>query len=152
MTKKQRAREYWYRRGSIDAEEGGDRHAPPHSGFLDHLFSGDQSDTESRNAYREGFASGRAQRKFDVQGAYLRRTDLSLANLEGANLSNADFSNANLRGANFKDTNLTGTVLKGADLTDARNLTPSQLRTAVLDETTKLPGEFSLEDFLRDQG
>jgi uncharacterized protein YjbI with pentapeptide repeats len=86
--------------------------------------------------------------KLDVHGAYLRRTDLSFANLERANLSEADFSNAVLRGANFKDAVLEGTILKGADLTDAKNLTSSQLKRAILDKTTKLPKELSLEDVL----
>jgi len=81
----------------------------------------------------------------DVRGAFLRRTDLSNANLERANLARADFSNASLRGANFKDANLEGTVLKGADLTDARNLTLSQLAKAIVDETTTLPAHLSIK-------
>ncbi|HEY4922150.1 MAG TPA: pentapeptide repeat-containing protein [Xanthobacteraceae bacterium] len=84
--------------------------------------------------------------ELDVRGAFLRRTDLSFANLERANLSGADFSNALLRGANFKDANLEGTILKGADLTDARNLTRSQIAGAVIDEHTKLPRGLSADD------
>jgi uncharacterized protein YjbI with pentapeptide repeats len=80
--------------------------------------------------------------KLDVQGAFLRRTDLSLANLEGANLSRADLSNAVLRGANFKNAILDGTILKGADLTDALNLTRAQMARAVVDQNTKLPAQF----------
>jgi uncharacterized protein YjbI with pentapeptide repeats len=85
--------------------------------------------------------------KLDVQGAFLRRTDLSFANLERANLSEADFTNAILRGANFKDAILERTILKGADLTDAKNLTRMQLREAILDKDTKLPKEFSVDEF-----
>jgi uncharacterized protein YjbI with pentapeptide repeats len=84
--------------------------------------------------------------KLDVHGAFLRRTDLSNASLRAANLTDADFSNAILRGADLKDAILDGTVLKGADLTGARNLTVSQLRKAILDETTKLPDGFSLSE------
>jgi uncharacterized protein YjbI with pentapeptide repeats len=91
-----------------------------------------------RGLREEGF-------KFDVQGAFLRRTDLSNANLQGANLRGADFSNAILRGANLKDAILEGTILKGADLSGAQNVTIEQLRKAILDESTRLPDEISRE-------
>lgn len=84
--------------------------------------------------------------KLNVQGAYLRRTDLSFANLERANLSRADFTNAIFRGANFKDAVLDGTILNGADLTDAKNLTPNQLKKAIIDRRTKLPRYLSLAE------
>ncbi|MFL5051942.1 MAG: pentapeptide repeat-containing protein [Xanthobacteraceae bacterium] len=86
--------------------------------------------------------------RLDVHGAYLRRTDLSFSNLERANLSGADFSNATLRGANFKDAILDGTILRGADLSEAKNLTPSQLNRAILDETTRLPENLSLANIM----
>ena len=86
--------------------------------------------------------------RLDVRGAFLRRTDLSFANLERANLSGADFSHATLRSSDFKDANLDGTILKGADLTDAKNLTPSQLSRAILDKTTKLPENLSMANIL----
>jgi uncharacterized protein YjbI with pentapeptide repeats len=84
--------------------------------------------------------------KLDLHGAFLRRTDLSRANLTRANLARADFTNAIFRDADFKDAVLDGTVLKGADLTGAKNLTVSQLRTAILDEATVLPAGLSLQD------
>ena len=84
--------------------------------------------------------------RFDVEGAYLRRTDLTGANLEGANLSRADFSNAIFRGANFRGAVMEGTILKGADLTDAKNLTLGQLKSAVIDRNTKLPDYLKLEE------
>lgn len=87
--------------------------------------------------------------KLDVRGAYLRRTDLSFANLERANLSRADFTNAVFRGANFKDAVLEGTILKGADLTNAKNLTLSQLKKAILDQNTKLPENVTFEEIAR---
>jgi uncharacterized protein YjbI with pentapeptide repeats len=137
MTKKKN----WFKQGWDDASKG-DKYDPPSKAFWSLSL-----DAETRDEYKRGYRDGElAPRRFDVQGAYLRRTDLSLANLEGANLSNADFSNADFRGANFKNAKLSGTILKGADLTDARNLTSPQLRTAVLDETTKLPKEFTLEE------
>lgn len=93
----------------------------------------------ARGFSEEGF-------KFDVQGAFLRRTNLSNANLEGANLREADFSNAILRGANLKNAILEGTILKGADLSGARNLTSAQLKRAVLDDSTVLPEGISRQE------
>jgi uncharacterized protein YjbI with pentapeptide repeats len=91
-----------------------------------------------RGLSEEGF-------KFDVEGAFLRRTNLSNANLEGANLRGADFSNAILRGANLKNAILDGTILKGADLTGAQNVTLAQLKRAILDDSTLLPDGISRE-------
>jgi len=79
----------------------------------------------------------------DIRGAFVRRTDLSYASLRNANLSDADASGAFFRGADFAGANLTGTVLIGADLTDAKNLTIEQLRSAVTSESTKLPAYIS---------
>jgi uncharacterized protein YjbI with pentapeptide repeats len=76
--------------------------------------------------------------ELDLQGAFIRRTDLSNANLERANLTGADCSNVIFRGANFKDAILDGTILKGADLTGARNLTRAQIAKAIVDESTVL--------------
>ena len=77
--------------------------------------------------------------ELDLSGTFIRRTDLSGANLEKANPSNADCSNVNFRGANFKDADLTGTILRGADLSGALNLTPEQLKRAIVDGSTTLP-------------
>ena len=84
----------------------------------------------------------------DINGAFIRRTDLSFANLERANLSRADATNAVFRGANFKDAILTGTILKGADLREAKNLTVQQLAEAVIDDKTLLPEGLSREKIL----
>jgi uncharacterized protein YjbI with pentapeptide repeats len=89
--------------------------------------------------------------RLDLHGAFLRRTDLSRASLRHANLKGADFTNALFRGADFEGALLEGTILKGADLTDAKNLTLSQLWQAVLDETTKLPEGFSILQILESQ-
>jgi len=75
----------------------------------------------------------------NLSGARIPRADLSYTNLTRANLRGADCSFAIFRGADFKDAILDGTVLIGADLSDARNLTWSQLHKAVIDETTILP-------------
>lgn len=80
-----------------------------------------------------------AQRKLDISGAWVPRTNLSQASLVGANFSNADLSNAVLCGADMKGAILEGTILKGADLTGVKNLTKEQLANAVLDDETILP-------------
>ena len=82
--------------------------------------------------------------KLNLQGAFVRRTDLSYANLEGANLSDADCTNVNFRGANFKNTVLKGTILNGADMRDAANLTKEQIQTAIIDKNTLLPEYLSV--------
>jgi len=79
----------------------------------------------------------------NLAGARIRRTRLDRANLSRANFTNADLTGASLVGANFKDTILDGTILKGADLRDAINLTVDQIRAAVIDETTRLPGHIT---------
>ena len=76
----------------------------------------------------------------DVQGAFIRRTNLSGASLRGANLSQADASCALFRDADFEGARLVGTILRGADLTGAVNVTEEQLADAVIDEHTRLPG------------
>jgi len=59
--------------------------------------------------------------------------------LMDADLSKADLSNSSLQGAKLKGADLTGTNLKGTDLRGAENITCQQLRTAHIDQTTKLP-------------
>lgn len=81
----------------------------------------------------------------NLAGARIRKTDLSFADLSRANLSRADLSYAILRGANLFDAVLDGTILVGADLRGARNLTWTQLRKAVLDDSTMLP-EYLLQE------
>ncbi len=93
---------------------------------------------------------GSARFRLDLNGAFIRKTDLSYANLADANFSNADCTNVNFKGANFRNTNLTGTILIGADLTDAKNLTVEQLASAVLDATTKLPDYISYSDIQKE--
>jgi uncharacterized protein YjbI with pentapeptide repeats len=82
----------------------------------------------------------RSEQRLDIHGAFVRRTDLSGASLRGANLVGADATNANFRSADFEGALLTGTILRGADLTGAKNLTVEQLRAAIIDDRTILPG------------
>lgn len=74
-----------------------------------------------------------------LPGAFIRRTNWNGADLSEANLTNADATGASFVGADMNGAHLAGTVLRGADLTGARNLTPEQLRVAIIDEATKLP-------------
>lgn len=103
--------------------------------------------------------SGDGHPRLDLHGAYIRRTtlrraDLARANLAGADCRGADFSNSNLSGAdltganlaqallvgaNLGGANLTRADIRGADLTGAVNLTVTQVQSAIVDRTTKLP-------------
>lgn len=74
-----------------------------------------------------------------LNGAFIRKVDLSDAILRGANLSRADASGALFRNSDFAGANLEGTILKGADLTGATNLTEEQLAVAIIDSETRLP-------------
>ena len=81
----------------------------------------------------------------NLQGAFIRRTTLDHAVLIGANLSRADLSNASARFADFTDAVLEGTILRGTDLTGAK-ISRNQLRSAVIDERTILPGHLQTGD------
>jgi len=76
-----------------------------------------------------------------LNGSSFRHASLKEANLDNAQLENADFSHANFSGSNFADAWLEQTILIGADLSNARNLTESQLKQAVIDASTKVPPE-----------
>lgn len=85
-------------------------------------------------------SKGAAQiRTLDLHGAFVRRTDLSGASLRGANMTRVDATNAIFRGADFEGARLDGAILKGADLTGAKNLTLTQLSSAIIDDRTTLP-------------
>lgn len=94
-----------------------------------------------------------------LYGSFLNNTNFSGANLEGCalvqvNLSGASLAHAQLKAANLAKSNLTGanlnranmegawldnTCLKGANLTGVFGLTLDQVRSAIIDEKTKLP-------------
>ena len=72
----------------------------------------------------------------DLSGANLRwanlyGADLRGADLSGANLSGADLCRADLRGADLSGANLRGADLCRANLYGAKNLTVTQLATAL---------------------
>jgi uncharacterized protein YjbI with pentapeptide repeats len=81
----------------------------------------------------------------DLHGAFLRDFDFSKSRLVRANFARTNFENSKFCGSDFEGANLDGTNFIGADLTDAKNLTAQQLKTAIIDETTILPSYLTLE-------
>jgi hypothetical protein len=88
----------------------------------------------------------------NLSDALLDGADLTDADMSGANLTNAALSNANLTGASLLGADLIDAHLLGADLTDAHLLgadlagtllKPSQVVSAVIDSTTRLPSELA---------
>ncbi|MFC4585249.1 pentapeptide repeat-containing protein [Sphaerisporangium corydalis] len=73
----------------------------------------------------------------DLGYANLRYVKLSGANLVGANLNRADLVSANLSGADLRGADLVGANLGGADLRLVKGLTPDQIRSvAITDSST----------------
>jgi uncharacterized protein YjbI with pentapeptide repeats len=60
-------------------------------------------------------------------------------------MSKVDATNAIFRGADFEGARLDGAILRGADLTGAKNLTLTQLSSAIIDEHTSLPSYIDRE-------
>jgi len=75
----------------------------------------------------------------DLCNADLWQVDLRDANLSRVNMSGADLCDANLCQADLRVANLSRAKLSGTDLKDTKNLTPTQLSQAILDETTIMP-------------
>lgn len=71
----------------------------------------------------------------NLKGANLRGANLRWANLKNANMNNANLARADLMQAEFKET-----LLEGANLKMAKGLTPDQLKEAVTNAETVLPG------------
>jgi len=88
-------------------------------------------------------------RSANLSGAILVGANLNAADLMKADLTYADLSNADLQSAS-----LTGANLMGADLSQVRNLSAKQLKTAIFSPDTSLPrylkeemgGEVELQD------
>jgi uncharacterized protein YjbI with pentapeptide repeats len=115
-----------------------------------HLDGADLSDAHLEDANLEGaYLNGANLFDAVLEGAVLVQTQML-----GACLMNVDFTNAlvystflqhaDLQGAKFcagtiENTRFDGANLAGADLSSAYMLTPEQVRTARLDERTKLP-------------
>ncbi len=79
-----------------------------------------------------------------LAGAELESAELSSADLRYARLNHADLTGANLRDAlldyaDFSGANLDNANLSGAHLRYAKNLTPTQLEQARIDDSTTLP-------------
>lgn len=78
-------------------------------------------------------------READLQRADLHGADLHGADLRGALLAEADLRRADLHEADLTNAQLSGADLRAADLRCARGLTPSQVRAARTDASTRLP-------------
>lgn len=79
----------------------------------------------------------------DIENSSFRNTDLEDADLRGADLEDADFRGAVFDRTKMRGAELDRTDLRGADLTTALGLSASQIAVACVDETTKLPNDFS---------
>ncbi len=80
----------------------------------------------------------------DMKGANLRKVNLKKAILRDVSFQDADLYSANLTGADltgadFRGAILLDTDLRGAIMSQVKNLSPDQLRWAVIDPTTILP-------------
>jgi hypothetical protein len=71
----------------------------------------------------------------------------------GADLQDADLSGADLKGADLRGIDLEGADLSGADMRKAIVFTTEQLKSAIIDERTKLPEDFEpfKEEILKKQ-
>ncbi len=78
----------------------------------------------------------------DLEGADLRRKNLSNANLRGAELTDAILYSTNLRGADLSNANLRGAELSSAILFSA-NLRGADLTGAILCQTLMPEGKFN---------
>ena len=105
-------------------------------------------------------SKGELGERADLQDAFLQQADLHDANLEGANLrgarlsvsdlmrvnlTDADLSGADLWMSDMKDARLDRANLRGANLAEVTNLTPAQVRGALLDDTTILPSDLEID-------
>ncbi|MFZ5448068.1 MAG: pentapeptide repeat-containing protein [Thermodesulfobacteriota bacterium] len=105
-----------------------------------HLAGADLSGGIGLNTDLKGFNL----RGANLQGANLYCADLTGSNLtgsalRGAVLFRANLKGADLRGADLKEADLHNANLEGADLRGAKGLTREQLKSAIMDENTKLP-------------
>ncbi|MDJ0687754.1 MAG: pentapeptide repeat-containing protein [Xenococcaceae cyanobacterium MO_188.B32] len=73
------------------------------------------------------------------------RSNFSHANLSNANLAEANLYRANLYNANFANTNLKNANLTNANLKSAKNLTPTQIKSACNWEKAFFKGRFDNE-------
>jgi uncharacterized protein YjbI with pentapeptide repeats/lipoprotein-anchoring transpeptidase ErfK/SrfK/peptidoglycan hydrolase-like protein with peptidoglycan-binding domain len=105
--------------------------------LLDHadFFGSDLANAKLKAAsLRFATLTGAALGAADLPGADLRYARLNVADLADANLSGAFFDYADFSGANLVNANLCG-----AHLRYAKNLTPTQVLQARIDDSTVLP-------------
>ncbi len=100
-------------------------------------------------AFGKVYLEGADLSKTDMHGVNLIKANLSEANLEGANLITAKLNLANFRGASLLNTNLykadfNNAILNGANLEHTVGLTCDQIKSAIIDENTRLPDYISL--------
>lgn len=70
-------------------------------------------------------------RSADLHGAYLYGAFLEVANVQGAHFEGADLEEANVQGVDFKGADLTNADFRGVDLSQATNLTQSQISSII---------------------
>lgn len=115
-----------------------------------HLSGAELYEANLSEAFLDGAdLSGADLIRASLNGAYFLRANLTGAHLNGGKLHEANFTSANLSGAflylldfsrvDLKEANLTNAQLGGADLTDAWELSSTQLEAAKGDARTKLP-------------
>jgi uncharacterized protein YjbI with pentapeptide repeats len=82
----------------------------------------------------------------NFMNAMLAHSHFYNANLSKANLSKANLKGAILIGADLEGADLTGADLAGANLNRAENINCEQIKSAVIDENTRLPDYISLSE------
>ncbi|MFP5274020.1 pentapeptide repeat-containing protein [Coleofasciculus sp.] len=90
------------------------------------------SDLREANLKRTNFGGA------NLYQAVLFQANLERANLKGANLQEANFRETNLQGADFGNANLNEANLQGADIGGSINLTLQQIKSAIVDDETRL--------------
>ncbi len=83
--------------------------------------------------------------KVNLANADLYRTDFAKANLTKANLKNANLYRTDFANANLANANLTKANLKNANFKSAKNLTPTQIKSACNWEKAFYKGRFDDE-------
>ncbi|MEQ9368976.1 MAG: pentapeptide repeat-containing protein [Coleofasciculus chthonoplastes F3-SA18-01] len=90
------------------------------------------SDLREANLKRTNFGGA------NLYQAVLFQANLERANLNGAILQEANFRETNLQGADFGNANLNEANLQGADIGGSINLTLQQIKSAIVDDETRL--------------
>jgi len=116
-----------------------------------HLEYADLTEANLRNAILYGsFLNNTNLSTTNLEGCALVQVNLIGASLVQAKLKASNLANSNLTGANLGRANMDGawldkTCLKGANLMGAIGLTEDQIRSAIIDENTKLPDYLNIK-------